>query len=103
MEAGTSYGKRNPCQCKQLRSVQLLITPKFRLNVDVELNLCLSNYAGGCRFLWNKTLALNLSRLENKQKILWYQELSFWTTLWKRSVEYGFLREIPSQALQQKL
>ena len=76
---------------------------KFRLNVDVELNLCLSNYAGACRFLWNKTLALNLFRLESKHKILWYQELCFWITLWKQSEEYGFLRETPAQALQQKL
>jgi putative transposase len=46
---------------------------------------------------------MNLERLENKQKVLWYQEMAFWLTLWKRSVEYGFLKECPSQVLQQKL
>ncbi len=46
---------------------------------------------------------MNLERLENKQKILWYQEMAFWLTLWKRSEEYAFLKECPSQVLQQKL
>jgi putative transposase len=32
-----------------------------------------------------------------------YQELAFWLCLWKRSEEYGFLRECHSQVLQQKL
>ena len=29
--------------------------------------------------------------------------MSFWLTLWKKSEEYGFLKDPPSQALQQKL
>jgi len=76
---------------------------KFRLNTNAELNQKLSNYAGGCRFVWNKALALNLARLAQKQPILWYEELNFWLTHWKKSDEYGFLGELPSQALQQKL
>jgi len=46
---------------------------------------------------------MNLERLNSKQGILWYNELAFWLTLWKRSEEYGFLQECPSQVLQQKL
>jgi len=46
---------------------------------------------------------MNLERLENKQKILWYHEMAFWLTFWKQSDEYGFLKECPSQVLQQKL
>ena len=46
---------------------------------------------------------MNLERLEKRQPILWYNELAFWLTLWKRSEEYGFLKECPSQVLQQKL
>ncbi len=76
---------------------------RFRINTNMELSHQLSEYVGCCRFLWNKALALNLSRLEEGQKILWYQELNFWTTLWKQSEEYGFLRKAPSQTLQQKL
>ena len=63
----------------------------------------LNRYCGSGRFLWNKSLAMNLERLESKQSILWYNELAFWLTLWKRSDEYSFLKECPSQVLQQKL
>jgi len=60
-------------------------------------------YAGNCRFLWNKALALNLYRLENKQPLLWYQELDWFSKLWKQSDEYGFLKLSPAQTLQQTL
>jgi putative transposase len=76
---------------------------KFRLKVSTETNQKLANYAGGCRFVWNKALALNLDRLNKKQPIFWYEELNFWATLWKKSDEYGFLKDLPSQVLQQKL
>ncbi|MEA3462094.1 MAG: transposase, partial [Bacteroidota bacterium] len=55
------------------------------------------------RFLWNKCLAMNLDRLEKRQPILRYNELAYWLTVWKRSEEYCFLKECPSQVLQQKL
>ncbi len=76
---------------------------KYRLNTTAEINQKLSVYAGGCRFVWNKALALNLARLNQKQPILWYEELNFWATLWKKSDDYSFLKELPSQVLQQKL
>jgi putative transposase len=76
---------------------------KFRLKVTHETDAKLNNYVGGCRFVWNKALTLNLDRLNNNLPILWYQELNFWATLWKQSDEYGFLSDVPSQALQQKL
>jgi len=75
----------------------------FRLKPSADIEAKLTNYVGAGRFLWNKVLALNLVRLENKQNLLWYSEMSFWLTLWKKSEEYSFLKEAPSQALQQKL
>ncbi len=60
-------------------------------------------YAGHCRFLWNKVLHMNIERLKNKQHILYYQEMDFFSKLWKRSEEYGFLKECPAHCLQQKL
>jgi len=76
---------------------------KFRLKTTPEINKRLTNYGDGCRFVWNKALALNLDRLNNKLPILWYEETNFWVTLWKKSDEYGFLKDLPSQATQQKL
>ena len=73
----------------------------LKTNGDIEQKL--ARYCGSARFTWNKCLAMNLERLERRQPILWYNELAFWLTLWKQSEEYGFLKECPSQVLQQKL
>lgn len=76
---------------------------KFRLNTKAETELLMSQYAGNCRFLWNKALAINLYHLENKQPLLWYQELDWFSKLWKKSDEYEFLKLSPAQTLQQTL
>ncbi len=76
---------------------------KFRLNTNAETEQLMSQYAGNCRFLWNKALGLNLHYLENKQPLLWYQELDWFSKLWKKSDEYEFLKLSPAQTLQQTL
>ena len=76
---------------------------KFRLNSKTETEQLMSQYAGNCRFLWNKALALNLYYLENNQPMLWYQELDWFSKLWKKSNEYEFLKFSPAQTLQQTL
>ena len=45
---------------------------KFRLNPTTEQTQQMVEFAGANRFVWNKALALNLARLENKQPLLWY-------------------------------
>ncbi|HEC43540.1 MAG TPA: transposase, partial [Bacteroides sp.] len=75
----------------------------FRLKTNDEIESKLSKFCGSSRFLWNKALSMNLERLEKGQAVLWYNELAFWLTLWKRSEEYSFMAECPSQVLQQKL
>ena len=76
---------------------------RFRLKTNKEIESRLVRIFGSARFVWNKCLSMNLDRLEKKQPILWYNELAFWMILWKRSEQYGFLKECPSQVLQQKL
>jgi putative transposase len=44
---------------------------------------------------------MNLYRLEQKQSILWYQEMAWMITLWKQSEDYAFLNQAPAQSLQQ--
>ena len=41
--------------------------------------------------------------MENKHGLLWRDEASFWLKIWKRSEEYSFLKEAPSQTLQQTI
>ena len=76
---------------------------KIRLKTNSDIESRLVRYCGCARFLWNKSLSMNLDRLDKGQGILWYHELAFWLGLWKKSEEYGFLKECPSQILQQKL
>ena len=63
----------------------------------------LENFAGACRFLWNKLLRLNLDRLQQHQSILWYSESDYWSKLWKSSQEFSFLKQVPAHCLQQKM
>jgi IS605 OrfB family transposase len=76
---------------------------KFRLKTTKKLEEKLHLFAGHCRFIWNKSWHLNMNRLKNKLPLIWYQELDFWSKLWKSSDEFKFLKECPSQLLQQKL
>jgi putative transposase len=76
---------------------------KFRLNTKRKDTSKLFQFAGCCRFVWNKCLASNKLAVKNKQKIAYYQETSFWLTLWKQSEEYKFLKDCHSQPLQQSL
>jgi len=76
---------------------------KFRLKPNAVQQQHLYTIAGHCRFLWNKVLHMNLTRLDKKQSIFWYQEADFWSKRWKASEEYGFLKEVPAHCIQQKL
>ncbi|WP_338411503.1 helix-turn-helix domain-containing protein, partial [Pseudoalteromonas nigrifaciens] len=37
---------------------------KFRLKTTPYINAKMAQYAGNCRFLWNKALAINLFKLQ---------------------------------------
>ena len=76
---------------------------KFRLNMKPGKEEKFFQFAGCARFVWNKALAMNLERLNNKQPILYYQELDFWSKIWKKSDEYRFLKDCQAHVIQQKL
>jgi putative transposase len=61
----------------------------------------LRQFAGSCRFVYNKALALNTERYERKEKRLGYAELCALLPGWKK--EHPFLSDVPAQALQQSL
>jgi IS605 OrfB family transposase len=76
---------------------------KYKLKMTPDIEQQCSKMAGCCRLVWNKALALNLYRLENKQPILWYNEVAYWLTFWKSTNKLSFLKECHSQPLQQTL
>jgi len=76
---------------------------KFKLKPTKLQEELLVSFSGHTRFLWNHSLYLNLERLKNFQPIMYYQELDYWSKYWKKSEEFGFLKECPAHILQQKL
>ncbi len=76
---------------------------KFRLKTNPEIEEKFSQFSGCCRLVWNKAWAMNKFRLEEKQKLLWYQDMAWFLTFWKKTEELSFLKQAPSQALQHTL
>ena len=74
---------------------------KFALQPNGEQLRNLRQFAGSCRFVYNKGLALNLERYEKKEQRLGYARLCALLPNWK--MEHQFLSEVPAQALQQAL
>jgi putative transposase len=76
---------------------------KYRLKANVQTRQLLAQFAGCCRFVWNKALALQKDRLDRKESCLSYNKLAALLLQWKRDSDLSFLREAHSQVLQQSL
>ncbi len=75
---------------------------QFKLYKTKKLRL-LSCSSGSCRFVWNKALALNNDLLKDGHKIQGYNDLCKLLPHWKEDLELCWLKDAPSQALQQCL
>lgn len=60
-------------------------------------------FAGCCRFVWNKALALEQEAYENSGKRNGYNKLTLYLTGWKKEEKTSFLKDAQSQILQQSL
>lgn len=60
-------------------------------------------FAGACRFVFNKGLAMQKERYEIGEKKLGYAGLCKLLTEWKSGADSAWLADTPSQALQQTL
>src|SRR6266436_217876 len=74
---------------------------RFYLRPSAQQLRNLRQFAGSCRFVYNKALALNTARYNKKEKRLGYAGLCALLPNWKR--EHPFLSEVPAQALRQAL
>ena len=63
----------------------------------------MQRFAGCCRFVWNKALALEKESFAITGKRLGYNILAGLLTKWKQEPETSFLTEVHSQILQQSL
>jgi putative transposase len=83
--------------------MQRLQAYKFELKPNGEQQRNMRRFAGSCRFVFNKALALQEERHEQGEKKLSYAALCRRLTEWKAQQETLWLSDTPSQALQQAL
>jgi putative transposase len=76
---------------------------KFELRPNGEQQCQMRRFAGACRFVYNKALALQKDRYERGEKKLGYAGLCKMLTEWRNSAETAWLAEAPIHPLQQKL
>jgi len=77
---------------------------KFRLEPGKAQRADMIMFAGHNRAVWNKALAITKNRLDRKVPIMWRHELEWnLTHIWKKSDEMIWLKQAPSQTLQQTL
>ena len=83
--------------------MEILQAYKFQLRPKAGQESLMRRFAGCCRFLWNKALALEKDACEANGKRLGYYELAGKLKVWKKDDDTSFLSEAHSQILQQVL
>ena len=76
---------------------------KYELKLSSGMKRNLFRFSGDCRFVYNKALTLQKERYEAGEKKLTYAGLCKQLTAWRNDPQYGWLKESPSQSLQQSL
>ncbi|MDA8327401.1 MAG: transposase [Betaproteobacteria bacterium] len=76
---------------------------KYELMPDGEQQRNMRRFAGSCRFVFNKALALQQAHYAEGKKKLSYADLCKHLTEWRKSSETQWLSETHSQPLQQTL
>jgi putative transposase len=74
---------------------------KFEVLPTIEQEQDMCHFAGSCRFVFNKTLALQKANHEAGKKYIRYEDVANLLPQWKR--EFEWLKDSPSQALQHSL
>lgn len=83
--------------------MQRLQAFKYELMPDGEQQRNMRRFAGSCRFVFNKALALQKAHYAEGKKKLSYADLCKHLTEWRKNSETQWLSEAHSQPLQQTL
>lgn len=70
---------------------------------DGEQARAMRRFAGSCRFVYNKALALQKENYEASNKFIGYVSMAAKLPIWKRESGTEWLKDTPSQALQHAL
>jgi putative transposase len=84
-------------------AMQRLQAFKYELMPNGEQQRNMRRYAGSCRFVYNKALALQKQRYDQGEKKLSYAGLCKQLTEWRNSTETAWLADAPVHPLQQTL
>ena len=76
---------------------------KYELHPNGEQQRQMRRFAGSCRFVFNKALALQKARYEQGEKKLGYAGLCKELTAWRNGSETLWLKDAPVHPLQQTL
>ena len=76
---------------------------KFELKLSGAQQRDMRRFAGSCRFVFNKALALQKERYAQGEKKLGYAELCRQLTAWRNAPETAWLSDAPVHPLQQAL
>jgi len=76
---------------------------KYELKPNGEQQRLMRRFAGSCRFVYNKALALQQERHKAGEKKLGYASLCKLLTQWRNSEETAWLSDAPVHPLQQTL
>ncbi|HEI2538496.1 TPA: transposase [Escherichia coli] len=76
---------------------------KFQLRPGDQQECEMRRFAGACRFVFNRALALQNENHEAGNKYIPYGKMASWLVEWKNATETQWLKDSPSQPLQQLL
>ncbi|MBY4867806.1 transposase [Burkholderia sp. Bp9017] len=82
---------------QRLRAFKFELTP----NGEQQCNMC--GFAGACRFVFNKALALQKENYETDDKFIGYVTMAKHLTAWRNGTETPWLKDAPVHPLQHAL
>jgi len=83
--------------------MQRLQAFKFELRPNGQQQRQMRSFAGACRFVFNKALALQKTNYEADGKFIGYVAMAKHLTAWRNGTETPWLKEAPVHPLQQTL
>ena len=83
--------------------MQRLQAYQFELIPNGQQALLMRRFAGACRFVFNKALALQQSNHADGGKYIGYVEMAKRLTAWRNSQETPWLKDAPAHPLQHAL
>lgn len=80
----------------------MFIRQNFRLYPNKSQSTTLNQWIGQARFVWNYMLNKNIEKYSEEKKFIFAYEMHSLLPTLKKSEEFAWLKECPSQVLQQK-